>query len=65
VLFLLENGADPRVNDINLCKPIDLAANKKTYKLLKLWDIDRTIKFWEGKGGHKKDRYKLFYEYLQ
>lgn len=34
VLLLLENGADPWLNDNNLDQPINLASNKKTYLLL-------------------------------
>lgn len=62
-LLLLENGADPRVNDNALGKPIDYAQNKKTKKILKHWDYERTKAFWE-KSKDKKP-IKLFYEYLE
>jgi hypothetical protein len=64
VLLLLENGADPRLSDEALMIPLDYAANSKTRTLLRLWDIKRTIKFWEDQEPNKKDKFKLFYEYL-
>jgi hypothetical protein len=63
VLLLLENGADPRICDINLERALDFAANKKTENILKNWDIEKTINLLEG--NHKKKGLQLFYEYLE
>ncbi|CDW79092.1 ankyrin repeat protein [Stylonychia lemnae] len=62
VLLLLENGANPKINDLALAQPIDYASNKKTHKILKLWDIERTKQYWE-KHGSKKNQ-PVFYDYL-
>lgn len=46
VILLLENGADPRLNDISLQNAYDIAVNKKTKHILKNWEIEKTIEFW-------------------
>eukprot|EP00347_Sterkiella_histriomuscorum_P023741 403333546 len=61
-LILLESGADPKINDDALGQPIDYASNKRTIKLLKHWDIERTKSYWER---NNKKNMKLFYEYLE
>ena len=41
-MLLLDKGADTRATDINMLLPVDMAANKRTYKLLRAWDPLRT-----------------------
>lgn len=50
------------MTDINLDLPIHLAANKKTEKILKYWDIQRTINLNKRKTTGKV---QLFYDYLE
>ena len=51
------------MNDVCLSRPYDYAANRKTQNVLKLWNVDKTVKLLDTNSN--KQGVQLFYEYLE